>query len=81
MSDYFICPNCGAEVPMRARSCPECGSDENTGWSEDTLYDGLGLEFFDEPEPPKETSLFTNRRFLFVIALVALIAFLLVYVL
>ena len=28
------CPNCGADVPRRARACPECGSDEKTGWSE-----------------------------------------------
>ena len=28
MSDYFDCPNCGAEVPIKAKSCPDCGSDE-----------------------------------------------------
>jgi hypothetical protein len=33
--DYFLCPHCGAELPPSARSCPECGSDEETGWSED----------------------------------------------
>ncbi|MCP4373978.1 MAG: zinc-ribbon domain-containing protein, partial [Deltaproteobacteria bacterium] len=43
MLDYFACPNCGAEVPSKARACPECGSDENTGWSEETMYDDLGL--------------------------------------
>ena len=37
------CPNCGAAVPRNARACPECGSDENTGWSEATNYDGLDL--------------------------------------
>jgi hypothetical protein len=26
-----------------ALSCPECGSDENTGWSEEAKIDGLGL--------------------------------------
>jgi hypothetical protein len=28
-----ICPNCGAQVPPAARACPECGADEETGWS------------------------------------------------
>ncbi len=41
--ETFLCPNCGAEVPVGSASCPECGSDERTGWSEDTLYDGLDL--------------------------------------
>jgi hypothetical protein len=41
--ETFPCPLCGADVPARSRSCPECGSDEETGWSEDTLYDGLDL--------------------------------------
>ena len=30
-----ICPNCGATVPPKARACPECGSDDETGWSAD----------------------------------------------
>ncbi len=38
-----ICPNCGAEVPKRAKACPECGADEATGWSEDASYGGLDL--------------------------------------
>ena len=38
-----ICPNCGAEVPARARACPECGSDEETGWSEEAYAGGLDL--------------------------------------
>ena len=38
-----ICPNCGAEVPPNAKACPECGSDENTGWSEQARYDSLDL--------------------------------------
>jgi hypothetical protein len=44
-----ICPNCGAEVPPRARACPECGSDETTGWSEAAEGGGLDLpeEHFD----------------------------------
>ena len=43
------CPNCGAEVPPKARACPECGADEQTGWAEAARSDGLGLpdESFD----------------------------------
>jgi len=43
-NDSFVCPNCGADVPARARVCPECGADEKTGWSDDTIYDGTGIE-------------------------------------
>jgi hypothetical protein len=37
------CPNCGAEVPPDAKACPECGSDEKTGWSEEAHASGLDL--------------------------------------
>lgn len=44
MSKSFECPNCGAKVPANAKSCPECGSDERTGWNtEATAVDGLDL--------------------------------------
>jgi len=47
-----ICPNCGAEVPPDARACPECGSDEDTGWSDEAHADRLGIpdETFDYGE-------------------------------
>lgn len=38
-----ICPNCGAEVPPKAKACPGCGSDETTGWSEDAQRENLGI--------------------------------------
>lgn len=37
------CPQCGADVPARARACPECGADERTGWSDAAHADRLGL--------------------------------------
>jgi hypothetical protein len=51
-----VCPNCGAEVPRNAKACPECGSDEKTGWSETAYASGLGLpdEEFDYNEFVKE---------------------------
>ena len=33
--DYFVCPQCGEEVKVGARACPHCGSDEETGWSQE----------------------------------------------
>jgi hypothetical protein len=53
-----ICPNCGAEVPPNARSCPECGADERTGWSEEARQSGLGL-----PEENFEYDDFVKREF------------------
>jgi RNA polymerase subunit RPABC4/transcription elongation factor Spt4 len=44
----FVCPNCGAILPANAKACPECGSDENTGWSENTYMDGIDLPFDDD---------------------------------
>ena len=57
-----VCPICGAEVPDRARACPECGADEKTGWSEEARYDSLGLpnESFDYGEYVKRE--FGGRR-------------------
>ena len=51
-----VCPNCGAEIPRNAKACPECGSDEKTGWSETAYASGLGLpgEKFDYDEFVKE---------------------------
>lgn len=37
------CPNCGAELPRNAKVCPACGSDEQTGWSEEARVGGLDL--------------------------------------
>ena len=51
-----ICPVCGALVPPRARACPECGSDEETGWSDRATAQRLGLpdEEFDYDEFVRE---------------------------
>jgi hypothetical protein len=49
------CPVCGEHVPAGARSCPDCGADARTGWSDDTRYDGLDLpdEAFDDDIAPQ----------------------------
>jgi len=45
----FLCPACGEPQPPNARACRGCGSDETTGWSENTYLDGIDLPF-DEDE-------------------------------
>jgi uncharacterized membrane protein YvbJ len=52
-----ICPNCGAEVPPKARACPECGA-EQTGWSEAARTDGLDL-----PDENFDYNDFVKREF------------------
>lgn len=51
-----VCPHCGALVPDDARSCPECGSDEETGWSDKAQAQRLDLpdDDFDYDEFVKE---------------------------
>jgi hypothetical protein len=53
-----ICPNCGAEIPPNARACPECGSDETTGWSDDAKSGGLDL-----PDQDFDYDEFVKREF------------------
>ena len=50
------CPNCGADVPRKAKACPGCGADEKTGWSYDAYASGLGIpeESFDYDNYVKE---------------------------
>jgi len=38
-----VCPICDAIVPRNAKSCPECGSDERTGWSDSAYAGSLGI--------------------------------------
>ena len=49
-ADYFICPDCGAEVRVGSRGCSRCASDRATKtwddrkpWEQDEAYDGVDL--------------------------------------
>jgi hypothetical protein len=52
------CPNCGADVPARARCCPACGADEKTGWAEGTETGHLDL-----PDDSFDYDDFVKREF------------------
>ncbi len=38
-----VCPNCGEVISEDAAVCPECGSDEKTGWSDRATGQRLDL--------------------------------------
>lgn len=43
-SDYYICPECGAEVRVGSKGCSRCASERATKhWEQDEIYDGLDL--------------------------------------
>lgn len=50
--ELFECPNCGADVPVGAAACRECGSDARTGWqsSEEIEYQSLELPENDDED-------------------------------
>lgn len=43
MSDWVACPHCGEKIKRNAKACRHCGSDDRTGWSNDTYMDGIDL--------------------------------------
>ncbi len=61
-------------------SCPECGSDEKTGWSEDTMYDDLDLPAFEETRKNSSKSLLQNKFLLYVVAIMTILAFIWMFV-
>ena len=83
-----VCPVCGEDVPRNASACQECGSDYESGWSDDTSnYGSLDLpdDQFDYDEFVK--SEFGNsprprglKPIWWVTAIVILIVFVLVFV-
>jgi hypothetical protein len=77
----FSCPVCGADVPRRARACPECGACEKSGWSEDRYLDGLNLpdadfnhEDFNAREFGRGTKQTAKQRLWLIVAIVIVVA-------
>lgn len=52
------CPQCGADLQRGAKACPECGSCEKTGWSEEAAASNLGI-----PNDDFDYDEFTKREF------------------
>ena len=58
----FLCPNCGADIKTNATGCYNCGSDNETGWSENTYLDGVELSCDDEEYEELRDSEFNHSR-------------------
>ncbi len=52
------CPHCGARLSRNAKACPECGSDDQTGWADDAQGPDLGL-----PDEEFDYGDFVQREF------------------
>lgn len=79
------CPYCGEKIKRKAKACPHCGSDERTGWSEDTYMDGIDLEDdFDYEEllnkefPSKKHSVKSQISWKTIVAIIMLILFMII---
>ena len=71
-------------MPPRAKACPECGADEETGWSDEADVSNLGLpdDSFDYDEFVKrefegESPEKSNKSLWIIVALVLAVLFLL----
>lgn len=73
-----ICPHCGACFKKGKLACPECGSDENTGWldSEEIAYRSVDLPdaYGSEEDGPKD---WIPRRLSVAVALLVVLSMLL----
>lgn len=79
------CPHCGAFVPQHRLSCPECGSDERTGWksSEDIEYESVDIpdsidELLGQDTSPRESQ--RRRSFMAGVAFLLIVVLILVWV-
>lgn len=43
MADYYICPECGAEVKVGSQGCPKCNDPDPWEMEDTEVHDGLDL--------------------------------------
>jgi MoCo/4Fe-4S cofactor protein with predicted Tat translocation signal len=47
--DYWVCPNCGEDLPAGATFCRHCGASDDAGWDgDDSLTETDGLDEWDD---------------------------------
>ena len=76
-ADVFECPHCGADVPVGAKVCRECGSDAGTGWQSSEEVDYRSTEVPQGYGPDDENTVSERRSpWMVVVAIVVVIALL-----
>jgi hypothetical protein len=60
--EYFNCPCCGAEVPVGAKFCRECGASDESGWGEDESQDEESSTGY-RPDDDFDYDEFVSREF------------------
>lgn len=60
---FFTCPHCGADVPLGAAVCRECGSDAETGWSENAHVWSADIPTGYDEEDAFDYDEFVSREF------------------
>ena len=56
------CPYCGECIPRNATACTHCGSDELTGWSDNTYLDGIDLDDEDDYDELRDREFSPEKR-------------------
>jgi len=69
---HRTCPYCGSPLPPKALACPECGSDENTGWKSE---EDIEFEALDLGDPPHAGLSRTWRIVILIVALLFLLSY------
>lgn len=78
-SSFEICPHCGTSFPAGRLACPECGSDENTGWksADEISYESVEIPDTYDPAVWENGGKPKTPRWLVITAYVVIVAFLL----
>jgi ribosomal protein L32 len=61
-SGLVKCSYCGETISRKAAACPHCGSDEQTGWSDNTYLDGIDLGGDDDYEELRAREFSPEKR-------------------
>lgn len=74
--EIFECTHCGADVPVGAKVCRECGSDAATGWQSSEQVDYASVEIPDSYADSGAATAAPRRAWMIVVALVVALALL-----